>query len=254
MSALLRTLILSITALTTALAQAETVTVAVASNFAEPMRAIAAQFERASGHKLHLAFGSSGKLHAQIVNGAPYHLFFSADQQTVDALQTHGSVEQGSRFTYAVGALALWSPEPGYVDEQGRVLKDRQFGRLAIANPRVAPYGQAALQVLEQLGLAEASRPQRVQGENVAQVYQFVASGNADLGFLALSQIYRDGRLVRGSAWRVPGDLHSPIKQDAVLLKHGANSTAARQLLSFMRSDQAVALIESFGYHAPSAP
>lgn len=247
-----RTLIFFIFVLTTRMLQAETVTAAVASNFAEPMRALAAQFELASGHTVKLAFASSGKIRAQIAHGAPYHVFFSADQSTVLALQEQNLVVHGSRFTYAIGRLALWSPLAETDPE--RRLKAGDYNRLAIANPRVAPYGQAAVEVLKQLRVDHAMQRPRVQGENVAQVYQFVASGNADFGFVALAQIHRDGRISHGSAWIVPHNYHAPIKQDAVLLVAGRRNAAAAELLEFMRSAQAIALIESFGYQTPVAP
>lgn len=231
-------------------AQAEQLTVAVASNFAAPMREIAAAFEGETGHRVRLAFGSSGKFYAQIRHGAPFEAFFSADRAKPEALEKAGVAVPGSRFTYAVGGLALWSGDGNLVRGGPGVLERGAFNKLALANPRLAPYGAAAVQVLRKLSLEEATRPRWVQGENIAQAYQFVASGNADLGFVALSQVSEDGRIDSGSAWEVPEDLHDPIRQDAVLLKRGADSAAARALLRFMRGERAAAIIESYGYRA----
>lgn len=230
--------------------RAEQLTVAVASNFTAPMREIAAAFERDSGHRVRLAFGSSGKFYAQIQHGAPFDIFFSADSAKPRALEKAGLAVPGSRFTYAVGRLALWSRDAKLVRGGPRVLEEGGFNKLALANPRLAPYGAAAVQVLRNLGLEEATSPQWVQGENIAQAYQFVASGNADLGFVALSQLDRNGEIDPGSAWIVPDELHNPIRQDAVLLKRGADSGAARALLHFVRGETAAAIIESYGYGA----
>lgn len=230
---------------------AEELTVAVASNFTPPMKEIAAEFEKASGHRVKLAFGSSGKFYAQIKNGAPFQAFLSADTAKPAALEKDGLVVPGSRFTYVVGSLALWSAEPALVDDRASVLKRGEFRKLALANPKLAPYGQAAVEVLRNLGLEEATRAKWVQGENIAQTYQFVATGNADLGFVALSQILRGGKVREGSAWIVPGDLYSPIRQDAVLLRRDANSEGAAEFLQFLRGDKARAVIESYGYRFP---
>lgn len=224
------------------------ISVAVASNFAGTMRELAGAFERQTGHHVTLAFGSSGKIYAQVRHGAPFQLFFSADQAKPAALEEAGLAVPGSRITYAVGALALWSPDPSRVDPQGQVLQSGDFDRLAIANPRLAPYGAAALEAIQALGLEHQLRDKLVQGENIAQAYQFVATGNSELGLVALSQILEDGRLKAGSAWIVPERLHSPIRQDAVLLTRGEKVPAARQLLQFMGSDEARKIIHSHGY------
>lgn len=233
-------------------AQAEAVTVAVASNFTGAMKEIAAAFEKASGHEVKLAFGSSGKFYAQIRNGAPFQVFFSADSAKPQALEKAGLALPGSRFTYAVGSLALWSPRAERVRDGAALLKSGEFGKLALANPKLAPYGVAAVEVLRSLGLEAATRSHWVLGENIAQTFQFVASGNADLGFVALSQIQRGGHIEQGSAWIVPTDLYSPIRQDAVLLKAGADSSAARALLHFVRGKQAAAIIAAYGYRTES--
>ncbi|QGW22438.1 molybdate ABC transporter substrate-binding protein [Stutzerimonas degradans] len=232
-------------------ASADEVRVAVAANFTAPMQKIAEAFARDTGHRAVLAFGATGKFYAQINNGAPFDVLLAADEQTSQRLEDEGQGVAGSRFTYAIGSLVLWSAREGYVDPQGRVLADGDFRHLALANPKTAPYGAAALQTLEKLGLRERLQPRFVQGENIAQTHQFVASGNAELGFIALSQVIEDGRIARGSAWRVPADQHQPIRQDALLLQHGEHNPAARALLDYLRSASAVALIRAYGYEVP---
>lgn len=232
-------------------ASADEVRVAVAANFTAPMQKIAEAFARDTGHRAVLAFGATGKFYAQINNGAPFDVLLAADEQTPQRLEDEGQGVTGSRFTYAIGSLVLWSAREGYVDPQGRVLTDGDFRHLALANPKTAPYGAAALQTLEQLGLRERLQPRFVQGENIAQTHQFVASGNAELGFIALSQVIEDGRIARGSAWRVPADQHQPIRQDALLLQRGEHNPAARALLDYLRSASAVALIRAYGYEVP---
>lgn len=229
-------------------ASAEQVRVAVASNFSAAMEDITTGFEAASGHDVVLSFGSSGKIYAQIRNGAPFQVFLSADQAKPEALEQDGLIVAGSRFTYAIGTLALWSAEPGVIDGDDRRLRDGRFNKLALANPRLAPYGAAAVEALEALGLRQATEPQWVMGENIAQTYQFVATGNADLGFVALSQIMQEGQIWKGSSWIVPEDLYSPIRQDAVLLDAASDSEGARALLDYLRSDEARAIIHSYGY------
>jgi molybdate transport system substrate-binding protein len=224
------------------------VEVAVAANFTVPMQIIASAFERDTGHKALLAFGSTGKLYAQIRNGAPFQVFLSADDQTPAKLEQEGLAVSGTRFTYAVGRLALWSAKSGMVDDKGEVLNKGVYAHLAIANPKLAPYGTAAIEVLRQLGLFKSLQPKFVLGENISQTWQFVASGNADLGFVALSQVLKDGQLRGGSAWIVPGNLHAPIRQDAVLLVKGRNNAAAKALLAYLKSDKAKAIIRNFGY------
>lgn len=230
------------------LARAAEVSVAVAANFSAPMQQIAALFEQSTGHKAVLSFGSTGKLYAQIRNGAPFQILLSADDKTPAKLEAEGQSVAGMRFTYAVGKLALWSSQNGRVDGQGAVLRTGQFKRLALADPKLAPYGAAAVQTLTKMGLLADVTPRIVYGESIAQAYQFVHTGNAELGFVALSQIFSDGRLGSGSAWIVPADMHAPIRQDAVLLKTGEHQSAARALMAFLRSDAALAVIQSFGY------
>jgi len=232
---------------TTGTSAAAEVSAAVASNFTKPMREIAAGFERKTGHKVVLSFGSTGKLYAQIRNGAPFDLFLAADHETPAKLETEGQGVVGSRFTYAIGRLVLWSARPGYVDQHGEILRKGSFRHIAIANPKTAPYGAAARQVLERLGLWTTVAPHIVQGENIAQTHQFVASGNAELGFIALSQL-RDAGRDAGSLWLVPRELHDPIAQDAVLLQRGKDNPAARELLAYLQGAEARAIIESYGY------
>lgn len=228
--------------------QAAEVSVAVAANFAVPMQQIAAAFERDTGHKAVLAFGSTGKFYAQIRHGAPFQVLLAADDDTPARLQREGHAVAGTRFTYAVGRLALWSRQPALVDAQGEVLRSGRFAHLALADARLAPYGAAAVEVLNGLGLTATLAPKFVTGQNIGQTYQFVARGNAELGFVALSQVFADGRLTHGSAWRVPAELHAPIRQDAVLLITGRGSDAALALLAYLRTDPAQVIIRAFGY------
>jgi molybdate transport system substrate-binding protein len=229
-------------------AHAAEVQVAVAANFAAPMARIAEAFRAASGHTLKLSSGATGKFHAQVVAGAPFEVLLAADAATPRQLVDSGHALAGSRFTYAIGRLVLWSATPGLVDDQGAVLVSGRFAHLAIANPRTAPYGAAAMQVLRARGLAPSLRPKLVTGESIAQAYQFVATGNAELGFVAWSQLAVPGQPVQGSWWRVPQALHDPIRQDAVLLVDGQHNPAALALLDFLRSDAARAIIRAYGY------
>ncbi len=228
--------------------QADEVQVAVAANFTAPMQKIAAEFEKDTGHKALLVFGATGKLYAQIKNGAPFQVFLAADDKTPAKLEVEGDTVSGSRFTYAIGTLVLWSAKPGFVDDQGEVLKKGAFKHLAIANPKTAPYGAAAVATLTQLGLLDALQPKLVTGENISQAYQFVVTENAELGFIALSQVMADGQLSGGSAWIVPADLHDPIRQDAAILAKGQNQPAARALVEYLKGDKAAAIIKSYGY------
>ena len=232
-------------------ARAEPVQVAVAANFAAPMQRIAAEFAKDTGHKALLSIGATGKFYAQISQGAPFDVLLSADDETPARLVAEGAAVAASRFTYAIGRLVLWSAQPGLVDEQGAVLKRGGFRHLALANPKTAPYGAAAVEVLTAMGLLDTLRPLFVQGENIAQSHQFVATGNAELGFVALSQVLKDGKLSGGSAWRVPASLHRPLQQDAVLLAGARDNAAAQALMRYLKSDKARALVLSFGYELP---
>ncbi|MDQ7989383.1 MAG: molybdate ABC transporter substrate-binding protein [Candidatus Dactylopiibacterium sp.] len=229
-------------------AHADEVKVAVAANFAAPMQKIAQAFETASGHKAVVSVGSTGSIYAQIRNGAPFEVFLAADDETPAKLESEGAGVKGSRFTYAVGKLALWSATPGLVDAKGEVLRQGNFRKLAIANPKTAPYGAAGVEVMRKLGLADALAPRIVQGESIAQAWQFVSTGNAELGFVALSQIWQDGALKGGSAWIVPESDYTPIRQDAILLAKGEGKPAAQALMGFLKGDAARAVIQSYGY------
>lgn len=232
-------------------AQAGEVQVAVAANFAAPMQKIAAEFEQDTGHKASLAFGSTGKFYAQVRNGAPFEVLLAADDETPSRLEKEGRAVAGTRFTYAVGRLVLWSAREGYVDAAGAVLRSGGLRHLAIANPKTAPYGAAAVEVLKTSGLFDALGAKLVQGENIAQAHQFVSTGNAQLGFLALSQVARDGKIASGSGWIVPARLHAPIRQDALVLAQGRGNPAARALVDYLRTDKAKGIIRSFGYEPP---
>jgi molybdate transport system substrate-binding protein len=227
---------------------AEEIHAAVASNFTAPMKDIAKQYEEESGNKVILSFGSSGKFFAQIQNGAPFQIFLSADENKPDALEKAGLVVTNTRFTYAIGALALWSANPDFIYNNDARLRSGNFNKLALANPKLAPYGVAATEVLKGLGLTESTKSKWVMGENISQTYQFASTGNTDLGFVALSQIMSKGRIEKGSSWIIPSDQYSPIRQDAVLLKNAENNTAAKGLLDYLRSAKARNIIHSYGY------
>lgn len=240
-------LLLALTATFAATTAADEVSVAVAANFTAPMQQIAAQFEKDTGHKAVLAFGATGKFYAQIVNGAPFELLLAADDETPARLEKEGHGVPGKRFTYAVGKLVLWSASPELIDGKGEVLKKGNFAHLAIANPKTAPYGAAALETMSALGLLPSLQPRFVQGENIAQTQQFVLSGAAELGFVALAQVLKDGRIA-GSAWIVPDHLHQPILQDALILARGKDKPAPAALFAYIKGDKARAIIRSFGY------
>ena len=229
-------------------AAADTVSVAVAANFADALRQLRPGFEQESGHELRVSSASTGILYAQILHGAPYDLFLAADRERPERLIEAGLAEPSSAFVYARGRLVLWSTDPGLVDDEGEVLRSASFQHLALANPRTAPYGAAAMQVLERLGLAQVLAGRLVTGESVAQAWHFVVSGNAELGFIALSQPIAAGRLAGGSCWIVPGELYAPIEQVAVLLGPGRDKPAARALMEFLRSEYAIARLEELGY------
>lgn len=234
-------------------AHADEVQVAVAANFTAPMQKIAAEFEKDTGHRAVLAFGATGKFYAQISNGAPFEVFLAADDETPARLEKDALVVPGSRFTYAMGKLVLWSSREDGVDGRGEVLKTGAFRHIAVANPKAAPYGAAALQAMGRLGLLQALQPKFVQGENIAQTYQFIATGNAELGFIALSQVYKDGRIAGGSAWLVPASLYDPIRQDAAILARGRSKPAATALVGYLKTDKVRAIIKSYGYDLPAS-
>jgi len=234
-------------------AKAEEVTVAVAANFTAPMQKIAQAFEQDTGHKAKLVFGSTGKFYAQIKNGAPFAVLLSADVETPARLEQEGAAVAGTRFTYAVGRLALWSKNPALVDNKGQVLLSKttdknSFKKLAIADPKLAPYGAAAIEVIEGMGVIAKVRPKLVQGDSIGQAFQFVMTENAELGFVAYSQISTDGRITQGSAWVVPQNLYTPLRQDAALLSLGKDNAAALALIKYMRTDRAKTIIRTYGY------
>ncbi len=229
-------------------ARADEVKVAVAANFLAPMQTIARSFEKDTGYKVLISAGSTGQLYTQIKNGAPFQLFLSADQKMPAKLAAQKLTVPGSRFTYAIGELVLWSVKPGFVDANGGILKRGGFKHIAIANPKLAPYGAAAMETLRRLAVLASIEPKIVQGENISQTQQFVASGNAELGFVALSQVMNGGKPAGGSMWVVPANLHAPIRQDAVLLATGKNRPAAEALFRYLKGRAARAIIKSFGY------
>ena len=249
---------------------AETTLVAVASNFTKPMTEIAGAFEKVTGHSANLSFGSSGKFVSQIENGGPFEVFLSADTSNPVQLEQSGLAVPGSRFTYAIGKLVLWSSQVNYVDAQGQVLTKGGFKHLALADPKLAPYGLAAMEAMKNLNLLDKLQPLLVQGQNIAQTYQFISTGNAELGFIALSQVIdKDGKasapahatylhpvgnISEGSGWIVPDNLHNPIRQDAVLLKKGEPNPAAPALLKFLKSPEAQTIIRKYGYDIAGQP
>jgi molybdate transport system substrate-binding protein len=241
-------LIAVVCALTIAPASAATVQVAVASNFMEPAKEIAAAFTAKTGHQATLSFGPSGQFYTQITHGAPFDVFLSADKERPQQAEKDGFSVNGMRFTYAVGRLALFSARPGFVDANGKVLAHGDFEHLAIADPAIAPYGLAAVESLGKLGLYDRLKPKIVQGSSIAQTFQFVQTGAAEIGFVAQSQVInRPDR----SRWIVPATLHSPIDQQAVLLKTGANNPAAKAFMTFLKSPTARAIIRRYGYETP---
>jgi len=217
--------------------------VAVAANFTKPMEQLKQEFEKISKHTVIVSFGSSGQLYSQIKNGAPYEVLLSADRERPEQLITEGEAVADSLFIYAIGKLVLWSKQAHLVDQEGKVLSTGQFQHLAMANPKTAPYGAAAAQVMKKLGVWDALQGKMVQGENITQTYQFVATGSAELGFIALSQYPGSG-----SYWQVPQEWYDPIEQGAVLLKTGVKNNAAKAFMVFLQEPIARAVIQKFGY------
>lgn len=227
---------------------ADQLQVAVAANFAAPMKALAARFEQASGHKVVTTVGATGKFYAQIKNGAPFDILLAADDETPARLAAEGAGVAASRCTYAIGKLVLWSAQPGLVDAHGAVLKKGAYAHLAIANPKLAPYGAAAVEAMKALQVDGVLEAKLVVGESIAQAYQFVASGAAPLGFVAMSQVFEGGALKSGSAWVVPASLYRPIRQDAIALNKGRGKPAVEAFLAYLKSAPARAIIGSYGY------
>lgn len=232
---------------------AATTLVAVASDFAKPMNEIASAFEKATGHTAKLSFGSSGKAFAQIQGGAPFEVYLSASEKYPLELEKSGYAVADSHFVYAIGKLVLWSAMPDYVDAKGEILRAGGFKHLALADPTHAPYGVVAEEVMESLGVLDKLRPLFVMGENIAQTFQFVSTGNAELGFVAFAQVIdvNSGSIGSGSGWLIPDDLHGPFNQTAVLLKKGADNPAALALVDFLKSPAALAIIEKYGFGIP---
>jgi molybdate transport system substrate-binding protein len=228
-------------------ARAAEVQVAVAANFTEPAKEIAAAFDAATGNKTALSFGASGQLYAQIAHGAPYQIFLSADAERAQKAEADGLAVVGSRFTYAVGRLALYSKSLDLTDG-AKTLKAGRFEHLAVADPAAAPYGLAAVETLRKLGLYDQVKPKLVTGANITQTYQFVATGAAELGFVAYSQVIHEKA---GSVWLPPKEDYAPIAQQAVLLKTGAADPAAKAFLAFLKGPAARAIIQRYGYQVP---
>ncbi|WP_462330799.1 molybdate ABC transporter substrate-binding protein [Thiohalocapsa halophila] len=222
--------------------------IAVAANFTAPMKAIIDLFEGDTEHTVRASYGSTGKLYAQIKNGAPFEALLAADQRRPKLLEEEGVAVDGSRFTYAIGSLVLWSADADKVEDGPALLESGDFNKLSIANPKLAPYGEASVETMQALGVEAAIEPKLVMGENIAQAYQFVDTGNADIGFVALSQVMKGGEITKGSGWIVPGDLHAPIRQDAVILERGADNPAVTALVEYLRGKKAEAVIRGFGY------
>ena len=233
--------------------QAEQLTAAIAANFAGTIKQLKPLFEHESGHRLITSFASSGTLFAQIKNGAPFDVFLSADEQRPRQLIHDGLAVADSLFIYASGQLVLWSSQAEFIDLQGNILRnghwpEKGIRHIALANPKTAPYGRAALQTLETMQLVDAIKPYRVSGQNIAQTFQFVASGNAQLGFIAQAQVLALPESERGSSWRVPQTMYSPIKQEAVMLMRGRENSAALAFLQFLQSPRAKNIISARGY------
>ncbi len=246
MSDLLPNLLIAAMAISSTVQAAE-ISVAVAANFTAPMKQIASEFEKETGHKVVASFGSTGKFYAQIKNGAPFEVLLAADEETPARLVSENAAVAGTQFTYAVGKLVLWSAKPTVVDAAAEVLKKGDFEHIALADPKLAPYGAAAIQAMKALGVFDALAPKVVTAENITQAYQFISSGNALFGFIAQSQVLKDGK-IEGSSWLVPAKLYQPIRQDAVILEKGRGKAAAEALMQFLKGDKAKAIITSFGY------
>jgi molybdate transport system substrate-binding protein len=228
-------------------AHADKILIAVAANFTVPIQKIAAAFEKDTGHRISTSYGSTGMFYAQIKHGAPFDVLLAADEETPARLVKENAAMAGSQFTYAVGKLVLWSAKPGVVDGAGAVLKQGSFRHIALANPQLAPYGAAAVEVMKAMGVYDALQAKFVNGENIGQAYKFVATGNALLGFVALSHVLKDGAIA-GSSWIVPQNLYKPILQDAVILGKGKGKPAVEAFVKYLKSAKARAIIKSFGY------
>ncbi len=231
--------------------RAAEVSAAVAANFAAPMERIVALFQKESRHTVKVTFAASGKLYTQIKAGAPFDVFLSADEGIPKRLMQEGFAVADSRFVYATGRLVLWSAQPDLVDDRGAVLNKGNFNRLAIANPLFSPYGLAAKETLVKLTMWNSIQEKLTKGDNVTQTWQLAATEKADLAFIALSQVMRDGKVTAGSWWQVPPELHNPIRQSAVLLSGAKDPAAAQAFLAFLKSEKARAVMRGFGYELP---
>lgn len=233
------------------MANAGEVNAAVAANFTAPAQQIAESFQKETGHTVKFSFGSSGKFYSQIQNGAPFDVFLAADEKNPKLLEQEGLAVKDSRFVYALGKLVLWSAKPGFVDDKGAVLGKGSYDKLAYADPKLAPYGLAAQETLQKMNLWDKVQGKLVTGESITQTYQFAATGNAELAFIALAQITKDGKVSEGSWWMVPADMYNPIKQSAVQLSAAKDPAAAKAFMAFLKSGKALAIIRGFGYGLP---
>jgi len=245
--------LVSLSACVSSVTQAEQLTAAIAANFAGTIKHLKPLFEHESGHRLITSFASSGTLFAQIHNGAPFDVFLSADEQRPQQLIHDGLGVASGSFIYASGQLVLWSSQPELIDPQGNILRDglwqeKGIHHIALANAKTAPYGRAAMETLQAMQLLESTKPYRVTGQNIAQTFQFVASGNAQLGFIAQAQVLALPESERGSSWLVPQAMYSPIKQEAVMLMRGRENSAALAFLQFLQSPRAKNIISARGY------
>jgi len=232
-------------------ANAGEVNAAVAANFTAPVQQIAELFQRETGHTVKFSFGSSGKFYSQIKEGAPFDVFLAADEKNPKLLEQEGLAVVDTRFVYALGKLVLWSAKSGLVDDKGAVLSKGSYNKIAYADPKLAPYGLAAQETLQKMNLWDKVQSKMVTGESITQTYQFAATGNADLAFIALSQVTKDGKVTEGSWWVVPADMYNPIKQSAVQLSAAKDPAAAKAFMTFLRSEKALAIIRGFGYGLP---
>jgi len=227
---------------------AEETSIAVSANFSAPIQKLALAFHEETGHEVKVSLGSTGKFYAQIQNGAPFDILLAADQETPQRLENEKLGLENTRFTYATGVLALWSRGEGFIDSKGEILQKSTYRHLAIADPKLAPYGLAAIQVITKLGLLDKVKYKLVQGENINQTFQFVATGNAEMGFVALSQIFLDSKIKEGSAWIVPVGLYQPLHQDAILLIPGKDNSAAKAFLLYLKTEKAKKIMRQYGY------
>lgn len=250
-TALLAALTASLTFFAGHSAHAAQVHVAVASNFTGALKSLSDAFKKETGHEIIASSGSTAKLYTQITQGAPFEVFLAADREHPQRLESKNHGVPGTRFSYASGKLVLWSAEKNLIDSDGKVLREGRFAKLALANPRVAPYGAAAKQVLEAQKLWDTVQAKLVFSENIAQTQQFIASGNAQLGFIALAQVQQHDFVYEGSRWVVPRTLYAPLVQDAILLPRGAANPAAKAFLEFLKTPAARSIIEQNGYDLP---